>query len=88
LVARLLDFSLGDGIVEKIACPTLVCAAESDFAFAGQPERMFDRLTSPKTFMMFTDEEGAGAHCQAGAALLAGARILDWLDDAFAALPA
>jgi len=29
-----------------------------------------------------------GAHRQAGAALLAGARILDWLDDTFAVLPA
>jgi hypothetical protein len=28
---------------------------------------------------------GAGAHCQVGAQRLLAARVLDWLDDAFAA---
>jgi hypothetical protein len=58
-----------------------VCAGESDFAFLGQPEKLFARLRAPKTFLPFTDAEGAGAHCQAGAVDLADARIFDWLDE-------
>lgn len=30
--------------------------------------------------MLFTREEGAGEHCQIGAAILSNQRILDWLD--------
>jgi hypothetical protein len=49
-------------------------------AFLGQPEKLFARLTAPKTFLPFTDAEGAGEHCQSGAVALADARIFDWLD--------
>jgi hypothetical protein len=31
--------------------------------------------------LRFTEDEGADAHCQAGAQRLAMARIYDWLDD-------
>ncbi len=37
--------------------------------------------------MVFTAEEGAGAHCHPGAMRLALARILDWLDDTLAPAP-
>ena len=55
--------------------------AESDMFFKGQPQLLYDHLTCPKTLMRFTDAEGAGAHCQAGAHRLAFGRIYDWLDD-------
>lgn len=45
------------------------------------PERLFARLTAAKTLLAFTEAEGAGDHCQAGAVDLAGARIFDWLDE-------
>ena len=38
-------------------------------------------LTAPVTLASFTDAEGAGAHCQAGAQRLLCARMLDWLDE-------
>ncbi|MFG3284491.1 alpha/beta hydrolase family protein [Streptomyces sp. NPDC048111] len=79
--ASYLDYTLADGIAEKIQCPTLVCDAEEDMFFKGQPEKLYAHLTCPKTLMRFTTEEGAGAHCHPGAMRLAGARILDWLDD-------
>jgi len=31
--------------------------------------------------MFFTDEEGAGDHCQTGSPALAQQRIFDWLDE-------
>jgi hypothetical protein len=50
----------------------------------GVPElvlgKLFDHLTCPKTFLQFTEEEGADEHCQAGAQRLAMARVCNWLD--------
>ena len=77
------DYNLRDGIAEAISCPTLVCDAESDLFAKGQPQELFDHLTCPKTFMRFTDSEGAGAHCQVGAGRMAFARMYDWLDETF-----
>ncbi|WP_432000392.1 alpha/beta hydrolase family protein [Streptomyces sioyaensis] len=79
-----LDYTVADGIAEKIQCPTLVCDAEEDEFFKGQPQQLFDHLTCPRTLIRFTTEEGAGAHCHPGAMRLALARICDWLDDTLA----
>ncbi|MCV7228085.1 alpha/beta hydrolase family protein [Mycolicibacterium komossense] len=78
--ASYLDYTLAGGIAEQITCPTLVCEAASDIFFDGQPQLLFDHLTCPKAMLRFTEAEGAGAHCQAGAGRLAFARIYDWLD--------
>jgi pimeloyl-ACP methyl ester carboxylesterase len=83
--ASYLDYTLADGIAEQITCPTLVCEAATDIFFEGQPRLLFDHLTCPKTLLAFTEAEGAGAHCQAGAQRLAFARIYDWLDDTLVA---
>ena len=83
-MASMLDYHLGDGVAERIQCPTLVCKAEDDLFFTGQPEALYDHLTSPKTLLEFTAEEGADAHCHVGAQRLAMARVCDWLDDKLA----
>jgi dienelactone hydrolase len=82
--AAYLDYTLAGGIAEQITCPTLVCDAEADLFWPGQPQVLFDHLTCPKTLLQFTDAEGAGAHCQFGEQRLACARIYDWLDDTLA----
>ena len=82
-MAASLDYTLEGGIAEAITCPTLVCEAEDDLFFAGQPQMLFDRLTCPKRLLRFTAAEGAGAHCQVNASRLAFARIYDWLDGTF-----
>ncbi|MFJ4321203.1 hypothetical protein ACIP46_38935 [Streptomyces lavendulae] len=79
--ASYLDYTLADGIAEKIQCPTLVCDAAEDEFFKGQPEQLYEHLTCPKTLMLFTAAEGAGAHCHPGAMRHAIARIYDWLGD-------
>jgi len=79
--AALLDYHLRDGIAEKITCPALVCDAASDLFLTGRAQQLFDHLTCRKTFLQCTAEEGADAHCQAGAQRLALARIFNWLDD-------
>jgi alpha-beta hydrolase superfamily lysophospholipase len=82
--ASYLDYTLAGGVAEQITCPTLVCDAESDMFWPGQPQELFDHLTCPKTLLRFTSAEGAGAHSQFGAQRLAYARIYDWLDDTMA----
>ncbi|MGW4474349.1 alpha/beta hydrolase family protein [Nonomuraea sp. NPDC004354] len=79
--ATLFDYHLRDGIAERITCPTLVCAAQDDHFFRGQPEQLFEHLTCDKTFLEFTEEEGGDAHCQAGAQRLAMSRIGTWLEE-------
>jgi len=74
-------------VAERITCPTLICEAEEDIFFAGQPEAVYSHLTCPKTLMRFSACEGAGAHCHSGAQRLAFGRILNWLDETFAAEP-
>jgi len=82
--AKTLDYHLKDGIAEQISCPTLVCEAEDDLFFQGQPQQLFDHLGCRKTLMPFTRAEGAGAHCHVGASRLALARMFDWLDETLA----
>jgi dienelactone hydrolase len=84
-LASTLDYNLRDGVAEAIRCPTLVCEAEGDMFFKGQPQMLFDHLTCKKTLMRFTEEEGAGDHCQSGAWRLACARMYDWLDETLGA---
>jgi dienelactone hydrolase len=79
-LASYLDYDL-TGVVEQVQCPTLVCEADDDIFFAGQPKRLFDALRCPKTFLHLTDADGAGAHCHGGAQRLAFAHIYDWLDE-------
>lgn len=68
-----------ENVADRISCPTLVVESENEAFFRGQAMRLFEALKCPKDFMMFTEEEGAGEHCQVGAGIYAGARIFDWL---------
>ena len=83
-IAASLAYNLRGGVAEQIRCPTLVCAAEADEFFKGQPEELYAHLTCPKTLLPFTVAEGAGDHCQEGARRLSAARIFDWLDELLA----
>src|ERR687892_2705408 len=71
-------------IAQNIKCPTLILEAENDDSFPGQPKKVYDALTCPKKYILFTTEEGAEEHCQSGAPAISNQRIFDWLDDTFA----
>ncbi|MET8997793.1 alpha/beta fold hydrolase [Amycolatopsis sp. NPDC004169] len=83
-IAKYLEYTLEDGIAEKVECPVLVCEAADDLFFGGEketePRRLYEHLKAPKTLLTFTAEEGADAHCHVGAQRLAAGRIYDWLD--------
>ena len=60
---------------------TLVVDVESENSFPGEARKLYDALTCPKTWLYFTEEEGAGDHCQTGSPSLSHQRIMDWLDE-------
>ncbi len=67
-------------VAAKITCPMLIVDSEGDKDMPGQSRKLYDALTSPKDFMLFTKEDGAEEHCQMGSVLISNARIMDWLD--------
>jgi pimeloyl-ACP methyl ester carboxylesterase len=71
------------GIAQHITGPTLVCQAESDPTARTAPQ-LYEALTCPKRLLLFTDAQGAGAHCEAGAISLFEQRAYDWLDEVLA----
>ncbi len=67
-----------EGHAERIACPTLLCEGEGDFA--AQTDALAARLTCPHEVVRFRAAEGAGGHCEGlGAARFEG-RVFDWLE--------
>jgi hypothetical protein len=68
----------------EITCPSFVTDNETDNVSAGQGRVLFDRLTRPKTFRLFTKAEGAGGHCQGMAPTVFWAAAFDRLDDLLA----
>lgn len=80
LITKSKDYTIKD-IAQNIKCPTLVLDAEKDDSFPGQPKQVFEALSYPKRYILFTTDEGAEEHCQCGAAALSNQRIFDWLDE-------
>jgi len=80
--AKWMDFSL-EGKAEKIQCPTLVGAGANDHfdQDAAQATLLFDHLTCDRELMIYSDEYGAGSHCQLGAFAQSFAGKFNWLDE-------
>jgi alpha-beta hydrolase superfamily lysophospholipase len=82
-LAKVEEFSL-EGRAELIRCPTLLTMAEDDTLSTGAPA-LFEALRCPKQLIRFTAAEGASSHCEMGNRSLLNRRVLDWLDETFAA---
>ena len=74
------QYSLAD-VAQNIACPTLVCDSENEQYSKGQAKELYDALTCPKEYILFTNADGAGETCQAGAISLFHQKAFDWLDE-------
>jgi pimeloyl-ACP methyl ester carboxylesterase len=72
-----------EDVIGKIACPTLVCDAESDDISAFS-RRFFELLRCEKGYLRFTADEGAGEHCVSGNRSLFHERVFDWMDQRIA----
>jgi pimeloyl-ACP methyl ester carboxylesterase len=65
--------------VGTITCPTLVCDNPTD-TVSSRGNTLYEALRCEKTLLTFSPEEGAGGHCEAGAAALFEQRVFDWID--------
>jgi alpha-beta hydrolase superfamily lysophospholipase len=68
-----------------ITCPSFVTDNETDTVSVGQGKELFDRLTCPKEFRLFTKAEGAEGHCEGMAPIIFWTAAFDWLDGQLAA---
>ena len=57
---------------------------ETDTVSVGQGKALFDRLTCPKEFRLFTKAEGAEGHCEGMAPIIFWTAAFDRLDDLLA----
>jgi hypothetical protein len=67
-----------------ITCPSFVTDNETDTVSVGQGKALFERLTCPKAFRLFTKAEGAEGHCEGMAPAVFWTAAFDWLDDLLA----
>jgi pimeloyl-ACP methyl ester carboxylesterase len=79
LTKEIVKFEISS-VVQNIACPTLLTAAEGDPIAAGA-KKLYDALRCPKTLISFSNAEGSGGHCEALARGLYHQRVFDWLDE-------
>ena len=80
--ARWMDMTMA-GSAGRIRCPTLVAAGAADHFDPGavQAQALYDNLNAEKDLVVFSDEYGAGSHCQLGAFAQSFAAKFDWLDE-------
>ena len=68
------------GTVTQVTCPAFVTDNETDEVSTGQGKILFDRLTCPKEFRLFTKAEGAEGHCEGMAPVVFWDAAFNWLD--------
>ena len=73
-------YALTDEMTGQITCPVLVTDPDHEQFWPGQSRELYDRLPAGKTLIRFTEDEGAGSHCEPAANGIRGERIFDWLD--------
>jgi dienelactone hydrolase len=64
----------------QVSCPTFVTDNETDEVSPGQGKVLFDHLTCPKEFRLFTKAEGAEGHCEGMAPIVFWDAAFNWLD--------
>lgn len=62
-----------------IRCPTFILDSENETYSKGQAKQLYDALRCQKEYHLFTNEEGAGEHCQTGALSAFIPVAFDWL---------
>jgi alpha-beta hydrolase superfamily lysophospholipase len=69
--------------IDRIGCEMLVVSSSEDRVAGAheQAKRLFEALRCPKTYLEFSEVDGAEKHCQVGAPMIANERILNWLDE-------
>ena len=72
------------GLTDQIQCPVLVCNAENDQFFRGQPEQRAVALGPRALHRKLTVADAAGEHCHVGASDVVSRIVMDWVEDRIA----
>jgi hypothetical protein len=80
LMFKLREFN-NEPTVGRIRCRTLVMDGTGEVFSAGQAKLLFDALTCPKDYLLFTEEDTGLLHCQEAAQAVANHRMFDWFDE-------
>ncbi|HEX2906055.1 MAG TPA: alpha/beta fold hydrolase [Phototrophicaceae bacterium] len=80
LLTKLKAYTNAD-IADKVTCTMLVMDGEGETWAAGQAQKLYDALTCPKEYMLFTAEDTGLLHCQTGAMAVGSQRLFDWLEE-------
>ena len=80
LLERARAWTLKD-LVCSITVPVLVCDAENDRFFDGQPKQLADSLGTRATYLRFREEDSTGEHCHVGASALMNHLVMDWYEN-------
>ncbi len=80
LMMKLREYD-NEGVADRIECRVLIMDGTAEDATPGQAEKLYDALSSPKDYMLFTAEDTGLLHCQTGALSVASQRMFDWLDE-------
>ncbi len=80
LMIKLRSYTNAD-IAHLVTCNVLVMDGEAEAWGAGHARRLYDALTCPKTYMLFTAEDTGLLHNQNGALAVSTQRMFDWLDE-------
>lgn len=86
VIARLREFTLEGGVIERVECPLLVLHGENDRQCAlSAAQKTFARATgsSRRELRVFRADEGGDQHCQADMFSMATDYIHDWLAEFF-----
>lgn len=70
-------------VVGNIRCPVLICDAEDDHFFKGQPKALAAALGPLATYRVLTATDAASAHCHVGASDFMNSTVMGWFEDAF-----
>jgi hypothetical protein len=68
-------------IAADIQCPVLVCEAEEDHFFAGQPKLLAKALGTWATYLKMTTIDSAQEHCHVGACDFSTSKVMDWIEN-------
>ncbi|MBX3083453.1 MAG: alpha/beta fold hydrolase [Anaerolineae bacterium] len=80
LLTKLKSYTNAD-IAQLVTCHMLVMDGEGESWGAGHAKRLYDALTCPKDYMLFTAEDTGLLHNQNGALSVSSQRMFDWLDE-------
>jgi hypothetical protein len=71
---------LGDPAMKALLTPRIVTDNDNDEVSPGQGKILFDHLTGPKEFRLFTEAEGAEGHGEGMAPIVFWDAAFNWLD--------